>query len=245
MVNGSKNLVYLFHRIQLSKKRNELLIYPITCMNLLRVTLCEKASTERLHATSVRCSVVKSCLTFCDPMDCRPPRACSNSCPLSRWCHPTISSSVTPPLLLPSIFPSIRVSFRMDWLDLAIQGILKSLLQHHISKASVLRRSTFYWTHYAPLSKWYIDRNGEQTTRVRKRLGFERSVWVWRWLRMFWTHDYILAVKRHCGLIRCFHRGNSVNSTEISELFPTTACESTIMSNFKDFFHFKKVLKGR
>ena len=76
------------------------------------------------------------------------PRACSNSCPLSRWCHPTISSS-HPLLLLPSIFPSIRVfsnqsvlhirwpkywsfsfsirpsneyseliSFRMDWLDL-------------------------------------------------------------------------------------------------------------------------------
>ena len=35
--------------------------------------------------------------------------ACSNSCPSSRWCHPTISSSVIPFLLLPSIFPSIRV----------------------------------------------------------------------------------------------------------------------------------------
>ena len=33
----------------------------------------------------------------------------SNSCPLSQWCHPTISSSVVPRLLLPSIFPSIRV----------------------------------------------------------------------------------------------------------------------------------------
>ena len=32
-----------------------------------------------------------------------------NPCPLSRWCHPTISSSLTPFLLLPSIFPSIRV----------------------------------------------------------------------------------------------------------------------------------------
>ena len=73
--------------------------------------------------------------------------ACSNSSPLSRWCHPTISSSL--PLLLPSIFPSIRVfcnesvlcirwlnywnfsfrispsneypgliSFRIDWVDL-------------------------------------------------------------------------------------------------------------------------------
>ena len=80
-----------------------------------------------------------------------------------------------PPLLLPSIFPSIRVfsnesvlrirwpkywsfsfnispsnehpgpiSFRMDWLDLlAVQGTLKSLLQHHSSKASILQHSTF------------------------------------------------------------------------------------------------------
>ena len=37
------------------------------------------------------------------------PRACSDSCPLSRWCHPAISSPVVPFLLLPSIFPSIRV----------------------------------------------------------------------------------------------------------------------------------------
>ena len=37
------------------------------------------------------------------------PGACSNSCPPSRWCHPTISSLCWPLLLLPSIFPSIRV----------------------------------------------------------------------------------------------------------------------------------------
>ena len=80
------------------------------------------------------------------------------------------------PLLLPSLFPSIRVfssesaldirgskcwsfsvsispsnehlgliSFRMDWLDLpAVQGTLKSLLQHHSSKASILRCSAFF-----------------------------------------------------------------------------------------------------
>jgi len=99
-----------------------------------------------------------------------------NPCPLSRWCHPTISSSVTPLLLLPSIFPSIRVfsnestlcmrwpkywrfsfnispsnehpgliPFRMDRLELlAILGILKSLLQHHSSKASILQCSAFF-----------------------------------------------------------------------------------------------------
>ena len=83
-------------------------------------------------------------------------------------CHPL--------LLLPSIFPSIRVfsdesvlrirwpkywsfsfsispsneysgliSFRMDWLDvLAVQGTLKSLLQHHSSKPSILQHSAFF-----------------------------------------------------------------------------------------------------
>ena len=81
-----------------------------------------------------------------------------------------------PLLLLPSIFPSIRVfsnesplhmrwpkywsfsfnispsnehpgliSFSLDWLDLlAVQGTLKSLLQHHSSKASILQRSAFF-----------------------------------------------------------------------------------------------------
>jgi len=37
------------------------------------------------------------------------------------------------------------ISFRMDWLDLlAVQGTLKSLLQHHSSKASILRHSAFF-----------------------------------------------------------------------------------------------------
>ena len=49
-------------------------------------------------------SVAQSCSTLCEPMGCSTPgfpvhqptpRACSNSCPSSRWCHPTISSSIT------------------------------------------------------------------------------------------------------------------------------------------------------
>ena len=103
--------------------------------------------------------------------------ACSYSCPLNRWCHPTISSSVVPfssclqsfpasgsfqmsQLVLPvrwpnywsfnfSISPSNEysglISFRMVWLDLlAVQGTLKSLLQHHSSKASILWCSAFF-----------------------------------------------------------------------------------------------------
>ena len=47
--------------------------------------------------------------------------------------------------IIPSKEISGLISFRMDWLELlAVQGTLKSLLQHHSSKASVLRRSAFF-----------------------------------------------------------------------------------------------------
>ena len=96
-------------------------------------------------------------------------RACPNSCPLSWWSHPTISSSAAPFSSCPQPFPasgsfpvsqlfasggqrkhwsfsihpsndySGLISFRINWLDLlAVQGTLRSLLQHHNSKASIL-----------------------------------------------------------------------------------------------------------
>ena len=126
-------------------------------------------------------SVVSNSLWPHGPQDTRlhcpspTPRAYSNSCPSSWWCHPTVSSSVVPFSCLQSFpasgfFPmsqffasggqSIGAStsasvlplnvqdwfpLRMDWLDLlAIQGTLKSLLQHHSSKASVLWHSAFF-----------------------------------------------------------------------------------------------------
>ena len=49
------------------------------------------------------------------------------------------------------------ISFRMDWLDLlAVQGTLKSLPQHHSSKASILRHSAFFIVHSQPiaLNRW-------------------------------------------------------------------------------------------
>ena len=70
------------------------------------------------------CSVTKLCPTLCNPMDWSTPgfpvlhylQVCSDSCPLSWWCHPTISSSLASLILLPSIFPSIRVFSLMRWL---------------------------------------------------------------------------------------------------------------------------------
>ena len=66
------------------------------------------------------CLVAKLCLTLCIPLGCGmnscrlpcpslSPGVRSNSNPLSQWCHPTISILCRPFLLLPSIFPSIRV----------------------------------------------------------------------------------------------------------------------------------------
>ena len=52
----------------------------------------------------------------------------------------SVSFSISPSKEHPGL-----ISFRMDWLDLlAVQGTLKSLLQHHISKASILQRSAFF-----------------------------------------------------------------------------------------------------
>ena len=110
------------------------------------------------------------------PCPSPPPSVYPSPCPLSQWCHPNHLILCHPLLLLPSVFPSIRVlsnesvlhirwpkyrsfsfsiipskeipgliSFRMDWLDLlAVQGTLKSLLQHPSSKASILRCSAFF-----------------------------------------------------------------------------------------------------
>ena len=99
------------------------------------------------------------------PCPTQTPEVYSNSCPFSRWCHPNHLILCRPLLFPPSSFPSIKVfsnwsfnfsispsnehsgliSFRMDWLDLlAVQVTLKSLLQYHSSKASILQCSAFF-----------------------------------------------------------------------------------------------------
>ena len=97
------------------------------------------------------------------------PRVCLNSCPLSQWSHPTISSSVTLSSFCSQAFPASR-SFSISWLfasggqsigasaSVNMQGWfplgltrlislqskgLKSLLQHHNLKAQFLQRSAF------------------------------------------------------------------------------------------------------
>ena len=129
-------------------------------------------------------SVAKLYLTLCDPVDCSIPGfpVLYYLLQFTQIHVPWIGDAVQPSrprlplLLLPSVFPSIRVfsnesalpirwpkywsfgfsisppneylgliSFRMDWFYLlAVQGTLKSLLQHHNLKASILRCSAFF-----------------------------------------------------------------------------------------------------
>ena len=125
-------------------------------------------------------SVIQSCPTLCDPMNCSRPgllihHQLRSSLKLTVMpsshlilCHPLFLLSPIPPNIRvfsnestlrmrqpkywsfsfsispPNEHPGL-ISFRMDWLDLlAVQGTLNSLLQHHSSKASILRCSAFF-----------------------------------------------------------------------------------------------------
>ena len=143
-------------------------------ISLLRLYCVHKCSVQLSHS-AVSDSLGPHGLQHTRPPHPSPtPRAYTNSCLLSQWCHPTISSSVIPPPptlnlsqhqgLLKGVSSShqvtkilefqlhrqsfneysVLISFRRDWLGLlAVQGTLKSLLQHHSSKASILRHSAF------------------------------------------------------------------------------------------------------
>ena len=142
-------------------------------------------------------SVAQSCPTLWDPMNRSMPGLPVHH-QLPEFTKPMSIELVMPSshlilcrplLLLPSMFPSIRVfsnesahrirwpkywsfsfnispskehsgliSFRMDWLDLlAVQGTLKSLLQHHCSKASILWRSAFFTVQHDHWKNYSLD----------------------------------------------------------------------------------------
>ena len=139
-----------------------------------------------LHSEILHCVVqLLSRVQPCDFINCRMPGFSGSHCLLEFAKLMSIELVMPsnhlilccPLLLLPSIFPSIRVfssesalpirwpnywsfsfsispsneysgliSFRIDWFDpLAVQGTLKSLLQHHSSKASILQHSASLW----------------------------------------------------------------------------------------------------
>ena len=147
-------------------------------------------SSERKELSLFSCWVMSDSLWPHGLQHTRPPcpspspRVCPSTCPMIRWCHPTISSSVILFSSCPQSFPAsgsfpmnrlftsgglsigasaaayilpmniqgwfplgltVLISFRIDCFDLlAFQGTLKSLLQHHSLKASILQHSAFF-----------------------------------------------------------------------------------------------------
>jgi len=109
-------------------------------------------SRSSLRLTSIESVMPSSHLILCRPLLLPPPippsiRVFSNESTLHmRWPkYWSFSFSIIPSKEIPGL-----ISFRMDWLDLlAVQGTLKSLLQHHSSKASVLRCSAFFTVQFS------------------------------------------------------------------------------------------------
>ena len=143
---------------------------------------CINEVCNQFSSVQFSCPVVSDSLWSHEPQHARPrcpsptPEVYPNPCPLSQWCHPTISSSVVPFSSCPQSFPASG-SFQMSqlftsggqstgvsastsvlpmntqdwsplgwtsWISFAVQGTLKSLLQHHSSKASILWCSAFF-----------------------------------------------------------------------------------------------------
>ena len=123
---------------------------PTLCNPMNRSTpglLSISNSQSSLKLMSTESVMPSSHLILCRPLLLLPPippsiRVFSNESTLPmRWPKDwSLSLSISPSNEHPGL-----ISFRMDWLDLlAVQGTLKSLLQHHSSKASILWRSAFF-----------------------------------------------------------------------------------------------------
>ena len=120
------------------------------------------------------CLVAKSCATLCDPpglqhtrLPCPSlsPGVYSNSCPMSQWCHPTISSSVTPFSSHLQSFPTSG-SFLMSWLFASGGQIIGAS-----ALASVLSMNIQGWFHLR-LTGW-ISLQSKGLSRVFSKLQFK------------------------------------------------------------------------
>ena len=112
----------------------------------------------------------------------------------------SFSFSISPSKEIPGL-----ISFRMDWLDLlAVQGTLKSLLQHHSSKASILQRSAFFT---AQLSHPYMT--------TGKTIALTRQTFVGKVMSLLFNMLSRLVItflpRRKCHLISWLESPSAVN----------------------------------
>ena len=132
-------------------------------------------SRSSLKLTTVESVMPSSHLILCHPLLLLPPippsiRVPSNESTLHmRWPkYWSFSFSIIPSKEIPGL-----ISFRMDWVDLlSVQGTLKSLLQHHSSKASILQCSAFFTVQ---LSHPYMTTGKTYAEYIMRNTGLEEA----------------------------------------------------------------------
>ena len=137
------------HSVQFSsvQSHSRVRVFVTPWIGAHQASLSITISQSSLRLISIESVVPSSHLILCWPVLFLPPippsiRVFSNESTLSmRWPkYWSFSFSIIPSKEIPGL-----ISFRMDWLDLlAVQGTVKSLLQHHSSKASILWHSAFF-----------------------------------------------------------------------------------------------------
>ena len=188
------------------------------------------SSPKRMFIESVRPS---SHLILCHPLLLLPPippsiRVFSNESTLRMRCpkYWSFSFSISPSNEHPRL-----ISFRMDWLDLpAVQGTLKSLLQHHSSKASIFRQSAFFTVQ---LSHPYMT-TGKTIALTRRTFVDKVMSWLLNMLsRLIITLIITFLPRSKCLLISWLQSTSAVilepqkiKSDTVSTVSPSTSHEA-------------------
>uniref|UniRef100_A0AC11DUD5 Uncharacterized protein n=1 Tax=Ovis aries TaxID=9940 RepID=A0AC11DUD5_SHEEP len=167
-------------------------------------------SWSSLRLMSIESVMPSSHLILCRPLLLLPPippsiRVFSNESTLRmRWPkYWSFSFSIIPSKEIPGL-----ISFRMDWLDLlAVQGTLKSLLQHHSSKASILRCSAFFTIQ---LSHLYMTTGKTIALTRRTFVGKVMSL-----LLNMLSRLVITFLPRSKRLLISWHNGNKNKSKQV------------------------------
>ena len=152
---------------KLDKTRSDQLLSRVRLFATPWIAACQASlsitnSRSSLKLTSNELVMPSSYLILCHPLHLLPPiapsiRVFSNESTLRmRWPkYWSFNFSIIPSKEYPGL-----ISFRMDWLDLlAVQGTLKSLLQHNSSKASILLRSAFFTVQLSHPSLLIVSRD--------------------------------------------------------------------------------------
>ena len=157
------------------------------------------------------CSVIQSYLILCNPKDTRlpcpspSPGVCSNSCPLSWWCHPTISSSIVPFSSCLQSFPASG-SFPMDWFFAsggqsigasASASVLPMNIPRYIPRTN---KNIYSWKYLYMNIESSIIHNGQKVEIIQRSISW----WVEECIyKMYCIHavQYYWAMKRSEVLI--------------------------------------------